>query len=65
MSVVFFGEEDEGDTEVEDVEAVVDEGVDEGVVDEVAFTMVLFCFCWFCKNKKTKRWNIERKELVI
>ena len=41
MSVVFFGEEDEGDKEVEDVdEEVVDEGV-----DEVAFTMVLFCFC--------------------
>ena len=47
MSVVFFGEEDEGDKEVEDVdEEVVDEGV-----DEVAFTMVLFGFCWFCKNK--------------
>jgi len=46
MSVVFFGEEEEeGDTGVEDVDEEVDEGVDEGVVDEVAFTMVLFCFC--------------------
>ena len=42
MSVVFFGEEEEGDTGVEEVdEEVVDEGVDE----VVAFTMVLFCFC--------------------
>ena len=45
MSVVFFGEEDEGDTEVEDVEAVVDEEVVDEGVDEVAYTMVLFCFC--------------------
>ena len=44
MSVVFFGEEEEGDKEVVEVEAEVDEGVDEGVVEEVAFTMVLFCF---------------------
>lgn len=60
MSVVFFGEEEEGDKEVVEVEAEVDEGVDEGVVEEVAFTMVLFCFFWFCKNKKTKRWNIKK-----
>ena len=57
MSVVCFGEEeDEGDKEVEDVdEEVVDEGV-----DEVAFTMVLFCFCWFCKNKKNKKMEYKK-----